>query len=335
LLLKTRNFIQKFVIFLGGAGLFASAAYFFVVSRQAPILYRSHIAVPGFQSSALVILAYEKGYFRKEGVDVSLEFKATGRDCLALVVKGDADLAVVFETPITRSLLEGNKISVLTELHRSEQNTAVVARKDRNIRNAEDLVGKTVATISKTNAEFHLDLFLRSHMVDPSKVTIKQMTTAEAVNAVARGEVDAAALWQPYVSQSIHEDPSQFELLKSTFYSEFSMLAGLRDKLEAQQETNLAILRALLAAKKYFNSENQEARRLVEKILEEKKFFVSASAWDQMDIHLGLSSTLLTIFQVEADWYRSLGDLSGMNKIDHVFNGRDLKILAPHLVTYE
>lgn len=332
---QNRSYKRIVLVFLAAVVATAVIAYVFSKNRSKPIQFRSHIAVPGFQSSALVILAHAKGFFRDEGVDVSLEYKSTGRDCLALVVKGEADLAVVFETPIVRSLLEGNKIAVLTELHRSEENTAVVARKDRGIKKAEDLIGKTIATIAKTNAEFHLDLFLRSHLIDPAKVKIKQMSIQEAVNAVASGTVDASALWQPYVSQSIHESPANFELLKSSFYSEFSMLAGLQPNLENNKEANAAIMKALLRARDYFESENLEARNLVENILVDNKFFVTPAAWDQMDVHLGLSASLLTMFSIEAEWYRAQGHVGGPEKIDNVLYSPYLKSLAPQLVTYE
>jgi NitT/TauT family transport system substrate-binding protein len=315
----------------------AAATAFILILKpsEKPNQYHSRIAVPGFQSSALVILAQEKGFFKEQGVDVSLEYKATGRDCLALAVSGQADLAVVFETPIIRSILEGNEISVLTELHRSENNTAVVARKDRGIENIDDLTGKTVATVAKTNAEFHLDLYLRSHMIDPAKVRIKQMKIDEAVKAVASGEVDGAALWEPYVSQAIHDNPEKFTLLKSSFYSEFSMLAGLRSSLEKKEKESKAILRALIQAKEYFENHNAEARAVVDAKLSEKNFFVSKTAWDQTDIHIGLSSTLLTMFDVEGKWYRSMGDLSEPGHLKNIFFAEYLKELAPEMVTHE
>lgn len=330
-----KKFRNRLVLFLSILGFSGILAYLISGPYSPPPKYRSHIAIPGFQSSGLVILAQEKGFFRDEGVSVTLEYKATGKDCLALVVAGGADLAVVFETPITRSLLEGNKIGVLTELHRSEQNTAIVARKDRGIQKAEHLIGKTIATVAKTNAEFHLDLFLRSHMIDAKRVKRKQMKVGEAVEAVAKGRVDAAALWQPYVSQSVHENPADFVLLKSSFYSEFSMLAGLQENLELHQDANRAIMRALLRAQKYFDNKNNEARILVDQVLAEKGFFVSPTAWDQMDVHLGLSATLLTMFNIEADWYRADNGLSSNVRMEKIFEGQYLKKLAPDLVTYE
>lgn len=311
--------------------------FFWTSVSSTPLRYRTRIAIPGFQSSGLVILAYERGYFRQEGLDVSLQYRATGKDCLDLVLAGKADLAVAFETPITHALIEGHPVVILTELHRSEQNTAVVTRADRSIHSAAQLIGKKVAAVAKTNAEFHLDLFLRSNLVDANQVKLLQMPIARVVEAVVQGTVDAAALWEPYVSQALGDHPERFSLLKSSFYSEFSMVAGLRENLDGQQETSYAFLRALIRADQDFNEHEAEARAIVEAALERQKFFVSRTAWDRMDIHLGLSSTLLTMIIEEANWYRSKNKQPEIarSQIKSALQGRFLKSLAPHMVTYE
>jgi ABC-type nitrate/sulfonate/bicarbonate transport system substrate-binding protein len=310
---------------------------YFGRQNASPIRHRARIALPGFQSSALVILAQELGLFGSEGVDVDLEYKLTGKDCVDLVLQGKADLAVSFETPLTHSVLAGNSFSILTELHRSEQNTAVVARKDRALNSASDFIGKKIAAVPKTNAEFLLDLYLRSHLIHSAAVHILHMPVTEAVEAVTKGWVDGAALWQPYVSQALAANPEAFVLHRSSFYSEFSMLAGLRDILDSHQDANYAILRALLRAHNFFLTKTAQAQALVDKVLQEKGFFVSPTAWKTMDIHLGLSATLLTMIVEEATWYRAQREVSGLIKQDmkFVFRGHYLKVLAPDLVTYE
>ena len=113
------------------------------------------------------------------------------------------------------------------------------------------------------------------------------------------------------------------------------MLAGMHTNLQAKREESLAILRALIRAQDYFDKKNSEARSTVERILKEQNFYVSPIAWDQMDVKLGLSATLLTMFSVEADWYRAQDKMSGPKQLDNIFIGSYLKALAPDLVTYE
>jgi ABC-type nitrate/sulfonate/bicarbonate transport system substrate-binding protein len=334
-----RRFSLKASVSVVLVTLVASISLFYLARKPRPpeLLYRIRLSVPGFQSSALVLLAESRGYFRSEGIETSMVFRDTGRDCLDMVVNGKSDLAVVFETPVTHSLLAGNKISVLTEIHRSEKNTAVVVRRDRGINTAGDLVGKTIATIPKTNAEFLLDLYLRSHLVNPKSVNIVERQVDQAVKQVAAGQVDGAALWQPYVSQSMSANPEQFQLLQSSYYSEYSLLAGLRENIDSQQKSIYAVMKALLKARDYFQANKVEAQEQVDKLLSERGFFVSKEAWNQMEIHLGLSATLLTMLNEESKWYSSHQKPSRSINYDvkSVLRGRYLSLLAPELVTYE
>jgi ABC-type nitrate/sulfonate/bicarbonate transport system substrate-binding protein len=332
-----RDRLRGILPYLAGAVVILAGILIYRGRHQTEPLYRIRLAVPGFQSSALLLLADAKGFLRDERVEATFEFLATGRECLDRVLQGHADLAVAFETPIVHALLAGNNVSIYTEVHSSEKNTAVVARKTRGIETVADLIGKTVAAVPKTNAEFLLDLYLRSHLIDPRKVKVKSVSIAEAVQNLIDEKVDASALWQPYVSQAIAKEPDKFVLFRSSYYSEFSMLAGLRDNIDSQQDSLYAVLRALIRANHYFEHHRKDARALVDKILSEKKFFVSHEAWDQMDIHLGLSATLLTMLNEEAKWYSAQKAPlpNGHLDLKSVLRGRYLTSLAPRLVTYE
>jgi ABC-type nitrate/sulfonate/bicarbonate transport system substrate-binding protein len=317
----------------------AMAALFLYVSRKSGPAEMPRagvrIAVPVFQSSALVLLADELGYFREEGVDATFEYRATGKLCLDLVLQGKADLAVVYETPVMHAALEGNRLSILTELHRSESNTAVVSRRDRGIQRAADLVGKTVAAVPKTNADFLLRLFLRSNLIDPRAVMIKAMSAADAVSAVRTGNVDAAALWEPYLSQAIAVEPDNYSLLRSPYYSEFSMLVGKRDAIHESQPAPYAVLRALKRAADFYAEDTVKAQRLVDNLLKKQGVFVSAQAWNQIDIHLGISATLLAMLTEEAHSFRSRETLHTNEEVTALMRGQFLKSLDPQLVTYE
>jgi ABC-type nitrate/sulfonate/bicarbonate transport system substrate-binding protein len=309
---------------------------FFPRERETPpARFQARIAVPVFQSSALVLLADHLGYFREEGVDARFEYRPTGRECLDLALKGQADFAVVYETPVVHAALAGNRISILTELHRSEGNTAVVARKDRGIRDATSLRGKTIATVPKTNAEFLLDLYLRSHLIDSSAVRVVPMTVLQAVEAVQKGRVDAAALWEPYVSTAISLDPGSFERLRSSYYSEFSVLAARRDQVDALSEETGAVLRALGNAGAFYQRDPRRAQSVVDGLLRNRNVLPSELAWKDIDIHLGMSATLLTMLNQEARWYGHRRASTRRLDLKPLLQAQYLRDVAPQWVTFE
>jgi ABC-type nitrate/sulfonate/bicarbonate transport system substrate-binding protein len=294
-----------------------------------------HLAVPGFQSSALVLIAQLYGFFRDEGIMATVEFAPTGRDCLDLVIRGRADYAVVFETPVVHAARAGAELAILTELHRSDLNSAVATRKDRGIQAAEDLIGKKVAVVSRTNAEFLLDLLIRSRLIDSKALHIIPMSASEAVDALVSGAVDAAALWEPYLSQAIANDPGAFELLRSSYYTEFSMLVGLRGAVEGDRDSALALLRALKKAEDYLLANGKGARAAVDKFLVENGFFVSQATWERTYVHLGLSATLLTMLEEELAWHNERAGTPHRTLMRQLLRSHYLAAVAPRTVTYK
>lgn len=308
---------------------------FFAQHQQTTPKFKTRIAVPGFQSSALVLLADLEGFFHAESIDATLIYRATGRDCLDLVIAGQAEYAVAFETPIVHAVRAQHDVVILTEVHRSEENSAVVARKDRGINRRSDLRGKTVAVVSRTNAEFLLDLILRSRLVDTKTVKIKPMSIDKAVTEVVSGAVDAAALWEPYLSQATSKDPASFSILRSSYYSEFSNLVSLRRTIDSQSELSYAVLRALGRANEFYEKKGAKARSDVDRLLTERGFFVSQATWDRTDIHLGLSATLLTMFNEETAWFNNREGIMDRFDMRPSFSSRFVKAVVPKQVTYE
>lgn len=305
------------------------------MSRANPPLYRAHFAIPGFQSSALVILASQLKYFEDEGIQSSREFLLTGRDCLRLVTLGKADFAVVFETPVVHSVIAGNQLAVLTEVHRSDDNTAILVRRDRGVQTAEDLIGRKVATVPKTNAEFHLSLYLRSRLIREALIEISPMSVVDAVEAIVTGQVDAAALWEPYLSRALSANPSQFDKLRSSYYSEFSMLAALSENVDRQPEMMMAVMRALVRARNFYRDQTDTARKLVDRVLTEEGFFVSRRPWENMDIHLGLSATLHTEIVEQTQRYAKGNYEHGRPNMKPLLRSSFLKEVDPDGVTFE
>jgi ABC-type nitrate/sulfonate/bicarbonate transport system substrate-binding protein len=103
--------------------------------------------------AGLVYVAYQEKFFEQQGLEVVLEPHSTGKACLGAVLDGKADLATVAETPIVLAGLEDKKFFVTATIHESEENTVVVARKDRGVVAPADLTGKKVGVTRGTNAQ--------------------------------------------------------------------------------------------------------------------------------------------------------------------------------------
>ena len=156
------------------------------------------VAYSPFESLALFWVAQEQGYFTQNGLNVTSNDYATGSAALNGVLNGEDDIVVgTSEFPFTSSILNGNGISTIASISKSEF-IYLVGRVDRGIHDVSDLKGKTIGVAFGTIAQFYLGRFLDLNSLNLQDVTLVNLkTSAEWVNAVVNGSVDAVATAQP------------------------------------------------------------------------------------------------------------------------------------------
>lgn len=198
---------------------------------------------------ALLYIADANGYLAEEGLEVTYNSFTSGRDALASVIKGDSDLATVYETPVVLKTLEGQKLSVITELHNSTRNTALVARKDKGILVPADLKDKTIAVSKETSGEFFLFLFLTNKGIHLTDVTFVDTKPEDMVHVLKDGKVDAVATWNPnlFNVKSMFK-PEEIVTFYSNEYTEASVLAGKNEFIKERHEAMKKLLKGLVRA---------------------------------------------------------------------------------------
>ena len=280
-----------------------------VVSERSHVgklqLTLAHANQPAF---TLVYLAEELGYFAEEGLDVEFLPFTSGRDALASVIRGEADVATVYETPVVLRAQEGVALAVISGLHRSNQNTALVARTDQGISSPEDLRGKRIGVTRKTNGEFFCFVYLKAHGIEVSEVTLVDMRPEELPSALANGTVDAVATWNPYLYLA---EQAMAEGMASTFYSdvytEMSMLTGTREFVSENKEHFRRLVRGIVRAESFYRSDPNRSLEIVVECLSDASEKSIRTIWRNFKAETTLSNEMLTILRLESDWYRRSG----------------------------
>jgi len=157
------------------------------------------VAYSPFESTALLWVAQDQQFFRRNGLDVTLRKYDTGAGSLDGVVNGEADISVgVTEFPVVRRAFDKSEVRIIGIVAKVEQQY-LIGRKDRGIEKVSDLKGKIIGTTFGTIAEFYLGRFLELNGMKMRDITAVDLKTpAEWENAVADGVVDAIVTAQPY-----------------------------------------------------------------------------------------------------------------------------------------
>src|SRR5207302_1210144 len=70
--------------------------------------------------SSIPIIAKQRGLFEKHGLDVTVSYFTTGKQCLDTVIGGGAEIATTAEAPTTAAAMAGQKIAFLTRIEYSD-----------------------------------------------------------------------------------------------------------------------------------------------------------------------------------------------------------------------
>lgn len=162
---------------------------------------------------APVFVAYEKGYFAEQGLDVTLEQLPGGSDMVLQTATGGLDLGIGGAGPafwnaasqdlgvriIAPGHAEGSPVA--TPLMISSQ-----ACRDGSIASVADLAGKRVAVNAPGATEFWLDAALQTAGLSIADVDLQFLSFPDAVVALESGALDAAMIGEPLATRAEQED---------------------------------------------------------------------------------------------------------------------------------
>jgi NitT/TauT family transport system substrate-binding protein len=152
---------------------------------------------------APLYLAKEKGFFKKQGVDVEIVVIESPADRRAAFA-GDKiqGMATTVDTHVMTAAAE-NPIPVkqVLALDDSHGGDGIVAKKE--IKTIKDLKGKTVAAQLGAGASyFWLNYVLKENGMKLSDLKTIDMKAGDAGSAFVAGKVDAAVTWEPWLSKA-------------------------------------------------------------------------------------------------------------------------------------
>ena len=216
---------------------------------QSSTLASVKIVDPHEASNIHVTLAKDLGFFKTHGIDADVSYTSAGKLAMDAVNGNGVQYGVVVDMNVAQTLYRSDDVVVLCEISESAGSIKLLARVDHGIKTAADLKGKKIAVLFGVNIHVFLDKYLKGKGIK-GEVELVNLQPPQAAAALRTGAVDAAILWQPTV---------------------YKLQKELGDRLITLTDdpTNYWSYKMLLAAKRsYFEKHKDEARRMVESLVE-------------------------------------------------------------------
>ncbi len=285
--------------------------------------------------SAPVIIAIEKGYFKDEGLEVTVKEYDFGKLCLDGMFASEVDLATVAQMPVVLNSFKREDFSVVATFIYNYDDSKIVIRKDRGINSGADLKGKTIGTPFGTSAHFFSDVYLDYSNIRRGDAKVVNFPAKDLPAALKDGTVDAISVFEPYAHETtkLLQD-SASRLPKIEIFREAFNLAAMKDFLKKHPEVVEKVLRAIDRAVSFTKQNRAETIIILSRKLQVDEEFLE-KAWDDYVLGLSLDQTLVLTLEDQARWAikNKLTDKTKIpNYLDFIYpNG--LRAVNPKAVT--
>jgi sulfonate transport system substrate-binding protein len=190
----------------------------------------------------------------------------------------------------------------------------IVVRDGSGISSLQELRGKKVAVLSGTSSQYNLLKILQNEGVPQAGVQIYDMSPPDAKNAFETWQIDAWAVWPPWLQQEVVDKKGTILPGGNT---KIQSIVAIQDRFAEQSSSSLAaILDVVNRAKEWIRDNPDEAQRIVANQLGIPQQVVTL-AWPEHDWNATLDPQVIQDIQAKADFLLSTGLVKQSVDVQH------------------
>jgi NitT/TauT family transport system substrate-binding protein len=295
--------------------------------------------------SGQIALASEMGFFKDEGLDVTVKWIVSGTDVPSLAASGE--ILMTAESVYISAMLQEKGVDMrymmpLSDVGGSQQ---VVLGPNTEVNAPADLEGKKIGMAAGAGVGMAITAMCEEYGVDCAKITLVNLQPPDQIPALVRGDIDAMAIWNPYALEGVKVGGRLYfsgnksyidgeEKPVDYMYLDGGLIVN-GEFADENPETVKAVMRALITATEYFNSHPvEETASILTGTLdipeEDLQKILSMNIYTNMvdDATVAKATTLLA--------YGGRPDIAWVNKVyvpDDLYYLDLIKEVAPNLVT--
>jgi NitT/TauT family transport system substrate-binding protein len=231
------------------ASVFASIS---LASAQDKLIYSNDWFPSG--DKGIQFYAKHKGYFAKEGLDVTFITARGSSDSITRLASGSADVGSGSMVALLQAKVESNiPVKTAVSFYNKPADSIMVAEGSK-IKSLKDLDGSRLATATFASSNVFWPQIVKALKLDESKITLIKVDPAAMTPMLAAGQVDGIVSWLTSASTNVQALKEVNKKLKILPWSDigfegYSYSAIISDKL-IQERPDVArrFVRAIRAA---------------------------------------------------------------------------------------
>ena len=279
-------------------------AGFYWLRRGEPEKYSGpveKITLAGYagEAGALVYIADEQGFFKENGLEVTIEDYQSGKAAADALMAGEADISTSADLVFVSNAFEHADLRVLGTVATFETKE-LVARKDSGITVINDLVGKKIGVTRKSGAEFLLGVFLTFNGISRDDVELVDLRPLEMTGAISNGDVDAVFIWDPYafnIKKKLGDNAISWGGGEDFYF----VLLTKEDWLDKNPAAAERFIKSMLEADEYIIDNSEEAKEFAKDRFDYESDYMDYS-WPKQEYAVTLPQAMLILLEDQARW---------------------------------
>ncbi len=211
-------------------------------------------------------VAERQGFLRKYGADVKLVWFANYSDSIAALSSGQLDANCQTWSDTLGPLAKGVPLKAILVNDNSAGNDALMVVPA--IRALSELKGRTIALEQYSVSHFVLYTALAQNHMAPQDVRVVNLSAGDAAAAFVSGRVDAAVVWNPWISQIEKSGRGHPLFTSRQMPGLIPDLLVAREAAIARHRTDfIAMIRAWFDTVAFIQTQPAEAVRIMAKVV--------------------------------------------------------------------
>lgn len=205
------------------------------------------------------------GFFEKHGLDVQLNTGPSGSAMVAFLVQNQVQAVLAAEQAGIQNFNLDNNVTVAAQAMQMLRYFGVVAR---NINSVEELKGKKIGVSLGSASEVFWRALVEKLGLDAKDYAIVNVDPPEMLAAIQRGNIDAFAVWEPWLTRTLQAVPGTKIIRDNEGIINPRNFVYINRGWAAQNpDAAVAFMRALIDATQLLRSNPEEAAKHISTFL--------------------------------------------------------------------
>jgi NitT/TauT family transport system ATP-binding protein len=206
-------------------------------------------------------LADELGLYKKHGLEVELISQEKEEDRITSLENGEVDLLNLTADTAAIAKEKGLDLQLFLCLNKSVGGDAIIVKK--HIKKIEELKGRNIAVERGWVSHFFLLHVLDKYGLDEKDVKVVHMKGSDIGAALISDKVDAAVLWEPWLTQAKRLSGSYSIISSKEEPVVLDVLATTREILRNKPEKIRKIVRVWFESLSYLDRKQERANKIM------------------------------------------------------------------------